>query len=305
MQQEFIHWLLDSTIPSIRYITLRDLLGRAKTDAGVQAAKQAIMAQGPVPAIFAAQTDNGSWAREHSYYTPKYVSTHWSMLLLTELEVEGSDPRFQRGLDYMLDATVPQLKQPGESNLDIACFWGNLLRYAAHGKRLDDPRVKAIIPHLIWDIEHHESRCKHNAQLPCAWGVARVLWSLAVLPVPTPETASAIETGLTMLLDSYQLVEANYPTSGHPHALWSKLSFPLFYQVDILFVLRTLADLHALHRPGAQAALHWLEAQRQADGHWQGTSPFRQRTWKALAARGDTDRWVSLQAALVLQQVQH
>jgi hypothetical protein len=79
------------------------------------------------------------------------------------------------------------------------------------------------------------------------------------------------------------------------------MNFPLFYQADILFVLRVLAELGALDRPGARPALEWLAARRTANGHWRGTSPFGSRTWPALAGREETSRWVSLQAAAVLE----
>jgi hypothetical protein len=119
-----------------------------------------------------------------------------------------------------------------------------------------------------------------------------------------PELNGAIEQGITFLLDMFDLVRANYPTpdNGKIHPLWFKLNFPLFYQADILFTLRTLADLNALDHPGAQAALDWLENRRGATGRWQGSSPFRRRTWPELGGREETDRWVSLQAALILQK---
>ncbi len=82
--------------------------------------------------------------------------------------------------------------------------------------------------------------------------------------------------------------------------MWLRLNFPLFYQADILFVLRVAAELGALDHPGAGPALAWLAARRRADGTWHGTSPFRGRTWAALADREETDRWVTLHAAILL-----
>ncbi|HLA42083.1 MAG TPA: hypothetical protein VJZ27_01530, partial [Aggregatilineales bacterium] len=82
---QFIHWLLESEIPSIRYFTRRDLLDQPESNAEVQAARHDIMHSSPVSDIFAHQTSDGHWEAESSYYTPKYTSTHWSMMLLTEL----------------------------------------------------------------------------------------------------------------------------------------------------------------------------------------------------------------------------
>ena len=78
----FEEWLLKAQTPSIRFLTLSLLQERDEADPEVKSAYQEIMETGPVPTILSGQTEAGNWHPEHSYYTPKYVSTHWSMLLL-------------------------------------------------------------------------------------------------------------------------------------------------------------------------------------------------------------------------------
>jgi hypothetical protein len=293
--------------PTIRYRALTDLLHLSQEDEQVTALRQAIMQEGPVPAILARQTETGQWAGEQSYYTPKYVSTHWSLMLLTELAVDGRDPRFQQGVDYMLETTAESLKDRLETDrMGFSCFWGNALRYAHRAGKLEDPRVAQIIHYASRDINEGHCRCEHNWHFACAWGVVRTLWGLAAIPKKqrSPAVNRAIETGITFLLDTFQLIEANYPTSdqGKVHPLWFKLNFPLFYQVDILFTLRILAELEVLDHPGAQPALDWLEGRRGRNGRWRGSSPYRGRTWSELGDRSETDRWVSWQAAAILKQ---
>ncbi|MBI1282345.1 MAG: hypothetical protein GC179_29735 [Anaerolineaceae bacterium] len=294
-----VDWLLGAKTPSIRYQTARDLLCLPDSSPEMRLAQQAIMNDGVVPAILAKQTTSGQWANEHSYYTPKYVSTHWNLVLLSELHVDCIDMRFQRGVQYMLNATV-------RDNLQIACFRGNLLRYALQAGRADDPRVEAIVDAVVKDITGGYCQCQHNGGFSCAWGVVRALWGLAALKEmrQRADVQAAIEQGLHFLLDTFSLTEANYPTpdNGKVHPMWFKLNFPLFYQVDILFSLRVLADLNALDHPKATAALDWLEAQRLPNGRWHGSSPFRQRTWHELGDSAETARWVSLQAAVILQR---
>ncbi|PKO21965.1 MAG: hypothetical protein CVU38_11830 [Chloroflexi bacterium HGW-Chloroflexi-1] len=113
----FIPWLLAAAIPSIRYLTLRRLLGRAAADAEVQAVRQEMAATGPIPAILAGQTERGNWAGEHSFYTPKYVSTHWSMTLLAELAADGQDERLRRGAEFMLADTEAGVRKKGHYDL--------------------------------------------------------------------------------------------------------------------------------------------------------------------------------------------
>ncbi len=86
-----ISWLMDSPTPSIRYLTLRWLLGRPETDGDVQAVRSAMSVSGPIPRILAKQTAAGHWEGDLSYYGPKSVGTHWSMILLTELAADPAD----------------------------------------------------------------------------------------------------------------------------------------------------------------------------------------------------------------------
>lgn len=301
-----VKWLLGANTPSIRYLALRDLLDRPEADGEVRRARAAIMETGPVPAILAQQTADGHWAGERSYYTPKYVSTHWSMVLLVELAADPADARLQRGVDYMLsqtEARAPAFHAPEAQ--DIICFWANLLRYVVYCGRADDPRVAPILTLIGLASQVRQWGCRWNAQLPCAWGAARALWGLASLPpaLRTPEIEAAIRSGIAFLCaPDYALVGGAYPTEGAIHKHWSRLNFPLFYQADVLFVLRAAAELGMLDQPGLQPALDWLEARQGRDGRWRGTSPYRAHTWRELGDREESARWVSLHAALVLKR---
>jgi hypothetical protein len=300
----FTAWLLNTSTPSIRYLTLRHLMDRSETDADVRAAWQEMKATGPIPTILAGQTEASHWDGEHSYYTPKYTSTHWSMLLLAELAADPADPRLHKGVEFMLTATQNESEWDAASEKHgLSCFWGNLLRYALHCGYADDPRVGTIVRYLTRDAQEGGWRCAHNGELPCAWGAARALWGMAALPDEhrSPETKAAVENGLTFLLETHNLVEADYPASGKIHPLWFRLNFPLFYQTDILFVLRVLAELGELDHSGTGPALKWLASRRQSNGRWRGASPFQRRTWAVLADREETDRWASLHTAIILR----
>ena len=306
MTPEWIDWLLASPTPAIRYLTQVDLLERPADDEAVAAARQAIMTEGPAPAILAGQTAAGHWESEHSYYTPKYVSTHWSMMLLAELHADPTDARFQRGAEYMLDKGSASLRRwQAEEATGYSCLWGNILRYALLAAP-DDERVHGFIDYAIHDLQSGHCRCKINSGFACAWGVVRTLWGLALIPAATrsPALQAAIDGAIDFLLAQFSLDAADYPVpeGGKIHPLWFKLNFPLFYQTDILFTLRTLSELDALDHPGAAAALDWLAAQRGNNGRWRGSSPFRSRTWKALGGAEETQRWVTLQAAQVLKR---
>lgn len=294
-------WLLAARTPSIRYLTLRRLLDQPRVAPEVIAAWEEMKAAGPIPMILASQTRAGNWAGERGYYTPKYTSTHWSMLLLAELAADGSDPHLQRGAAYMLAATREELERGlAQGTYGLSCFWGNLLRYALHSGFAGDWRLQTIVDYLAHDAAGGW-QCQHNYGLPCAWGAARALFGLAALPARyrSAPAERAVAGGLAFLLEGGLLAQGDYPAQ-RVHRLWQRLNFPLFYQADVLFVLRVLGELDALDRPGAQPALEWLRTRRRENGRWRGASPFRRRTWPELADREETARWVSLQAAIVL-----
>ena len=305
-EYEFSTWLLSAQTPSIQYQALLDLCDYPTTDTRVIKAQQAIMKKGPVPAILGHQTKSGQWHGERSYYTPKYVSTHWSMMLLTELSIDGGNAHYRQGVRYMAEATADELDERLDTNaLGLGCFWGNLLRYTLHAGKVDEDQVEKLIDYLTRDLQNGFCRCPHNQGYACAWGVVRALWGLAAISQGQRprNTDRAITQGVKFLLESYRLVEANYPAPGQggSNPLWFKLNFPLFYQVDLLFALRVLDELGQLDHPGVQTTLDWLAQRRGRNGRWIGSSPFRQRTWRELGDRDETNRWVSLYASRILR----
>jgi hypothetical protein len=301
---DFIQWLLLARTPSIRNIALRQLLGRPEGDVDLKTEQHAMKAAGPIPEILSHQTESGCWSGERSYYTPKYTSTHWSMLVLTELGADGSDPHIRKGATFMLAATQNELTETLEKRgHGLSCFWGNLLRYTLHCGQTDRVQIQDILQYLANEAQNNWC-CRYNGGLPCAWGAARALWGLAALPAENCSllVEAAIQSGITFLLENHRLAAADYPTPGKVHPLWFRLNFPLFYQADILFVLRVMAELKVLDHPGVQPAVEWLLSKRSTGGRWRGANPFRRRTWTALADPEETSRWVSLFSAIILQQ---
>jgi len=60
LKESLLDWLLEKTNPSIRYFTLRDILGKGEDDPQVVAAKQAISISKVVKRILSKQNPEGS-----------------------------------------------------------------------------------------------------------------------------------------------------------------------------------------------------------------------------------------------------
>jgi hypothetical protein len=307
VEEPFIQWLLGSSIATIRYQTRTQLLGLPVNDPAVLKDYQSIQDDGAVPAILDRQTAPGQWPYINHFYTPKYVSTHWSLMLLEELKVDPHNERFQAGAKYMLAATHKDiLSRLSSGNHGWTCLWGNIIRYELYAQRWEDERLQSMLELTASSLEKHHCQCQYNSDNPCSWGAARGLWALAAIPQQqrSIRVENAIQQGVDFLLASLNQYLQQKPI--HPgektNPLWRKLSFPIFYHADILFVLRVLAELNNLQHPQAQPALTWLQNLRKPNGQWRGSSPFRQRTWPEMGAPEETSRWVSLQAAAILHQ---
>ncbi|MGI0156389.1 MAG: nitrogen fixation protein NifH, partial [Thermoplasmata archaeon] len=92
MRRAVLEWLLEPEQPAVRYHTLTELLGRGPGDPDVREARAALTSRGWVPEILRERDPAGWWESSESLYDPKYVSTHWRMLELSDLGVNRDVP---------------------------------------------------------------------------------------------------------------------------------------------------------------------------------------------------------------------
>ncbi|OJX37932.1 MAG: hypothetical protein BGO78_07765 [Chloroflexi bacterium 44-23] len=304
--REVLDWLLQSSIPSIRYLTLTELIDISPEDEGVKNEYKAIQNSHPASSILEKQVASGRWQLPEHYYSPKYRSTHWTLMLLEELRADPNSTAFQDGVEFMLSQSRSRVEHYSKSaDPGFTCLFGNILRYAVYAGFLPDSRTQTLIDVVTYSLTNADCSCKYNTDLPCSWGAARSLWGLAAIPgnMHTASMRKSIQAGTNFLLAKYNLVEANYPfpEGGRIHQIWNKLNFPLFYQADILFVLRVMKQLGYAQQAQIQPALTWLQSRQNQAGRWSGSSPFQNRTWSLSRDKEDTSRWVTLQSLSVLK----
>ncbi|TMD60457.1 MAG: hypothetical protein E6I87_06305 [Chloroflexi bacterium] len=290
-------WLLERRDAPVRAGALELIEERSSRDPELREAKARAMTSPPISTILKRQYPDGTWGED--WWKPKYTASHWEMLLLVEYGADGADPRVRRGARKMLDAMEPKRESPGWlGDHGVSCIFGSLLRYLCHAGFGADERVEWIVDRLVRDSKVFEAGCYINGDLPCAWGYARLLWGLAALPEQsrTREVERTLRRGTEWLL-SYKLERGAYPTDSDPSHLWRSANFPLFYQADVLFVLRVLAQLDALSDTRAAGAIAWLLSRQDERGRWHGRAPYLDR----MPSKIDADKWITLQAAHVLK----
>lgn len=297
LYSDVLTWLMERSDPAVRYWTLTKLLGLPEWNVEVVEAQYLNMERGPASWILAHYAGEGRWEEEKSYAMPKYTAAHWQLLLLAEVGADGHDARIAEACRRMI-ADVAK----GRQNV-TPCFYGNLVGYLHALGHAQDEQVRQFEEALAAVGVADKWRCVYNGDQPCAWGAARALWGIGRIPADQRSEAlrAAVESGVRFL-GRFKLCEGNYPSSGSRHELWSQLNFPLFYQADVLFTLRALADLGLVAaRPSFRKAAAWLESRRRPDGRWDGASPYNNRLWAPLEERRHPSKWITWQALYVLK----
>ena len=96
-------WLLQDDNPSVRYLTLKDLLGKKEQDDEVSEARARIMEVGPVPKILAKQNPDGSWEVPEDFYSrTKYRGTVWNLIVLAELRADPEDAKVNAACEFVM-----------------------------------------------------------------------------------------------------------------------------------------------------------------------------------------------------------
>jgi len=319
-----IDWLLEDVNPSVRYYTLRDILGKQETDPEVKQTKERIMTFGTVPAILAAQDKAGFWVDAKKFYTAKYQGTVWQLIILAEIGADGRDERVRKACEFILDhsqdpesggfSEYPAAKTGGGRHSGVyPCLTGNMVFSLIRLGYLDDPRLQRGIEWITryqrfddgdgnpkgWPYDALEM-CwgKHT----CHMGVVKALKALAEIPADrrTGDVKKTIEAGAEyMLVHHVHKQSHNLGRVSRPG--WKKFGFPLMYQTDALEILGILTSL-GYRDERMQEAVDLLISKQDEWGRWNLENSFNGRMQVDIEEIGKSSKWVTFNALKVIKR---
>jgi hypothetical protein len=327
VQNALLNWLLEEDDPAVRYLTLRDLLHCAPDDAELSAARTAAHRNGVIPAILYHMEPEGFWVKPGPGYNPKYRSTVWSMIMLSEVGASAAeDSRIATACAYLLDHALTsggQFTVSGTPSGTIDCLQGNLCA-ALLDLGWDDPRLALAFEWMARTVtgegiapaadSHAQVRyfgtkcgplfaCGANDGQPCAWGAVKVMLAFGKYPLEkrTPVIQRAIQAGVDFLF-SVDPALASYPSgyADHPSGNWWKFGFPVFYVTDLLQNVEALVALGYGDDPRLAHALSLIASKQDADGRWSLDYNYRDKTWVTFGENRAPNKWVTLRALRVL-----
>lgn len=320
MNTATVDWLLEKDNPSVRYFTLKYLLGRPDDDPEVQVARRVIMKSEPAQKILAAQDPEGFWVKPGPGYSPKYQSTVWQILFLAELGADGRNRQVRRGCEYLLEHA--QAAHGGFSpqanaapSVAIHCLNGNLVWALIALGYGGDARVGRAVDWLAGAITGDDFdwfyasgtsgpgfQCAVNDKQPCAWGAVKALRALASFP--SPWRSDRVKKATTMAVEfllSRDPAKADYPYTGRVSGEWFKFGFPLSYTSDVLETLLALTEAGYARDARLDKAVELVLSKRDANGRWALKHSLNGKMWADIEVKGKPSKWVTLRALRVLK----
>ncbi|HEV2166740.1 MAG TPA: hypothetical protein VGS23_07205 [Thermoplasmata archaeon] len=259
-----IDWLLGADQPSIRFRTLTEILGRARSDPEAAEARAQIPSMGWAHEILKERRTGVGWADGSSQYRPKYVSTHWRMLVLADLGLTRVDPGMGELCEFWMRGFAARGGRLGGNTKGTPhyCVAANMARALIQFGFEEDPRV---VRTLAWLAEIADPKggwsCFSLGRNLDSW---EALSAFAVYPKAkwTPRMREAVDSGAEFYL------ERELHRQGARYAPWFRLHYPVHYYYDLLVGLDFLTALGHSEDPRLRFALDHLRKRRRRDGRW-------------------------------------
>ena len=268
-----IEWLLKSEDPSIRYLTLTEVLVEPVDSPEVQSARKQIAVGPRVRALLAGQRQDGGFG-VHPYQ--KWGGAHWRLVSLVELGFPAGEQRTFAAIGQVLrwltgDAHRRAIKKINGLTRRCASQEGNALAVCSRLGATDDERVRKLAESLVeWQWPDGGWNCDKDkdAHHSSFYESLAPLWGLIEYHRSTGDTGAleAAERASEFFL-KHRLFRSD-KTGELMTPEWLELHYPLYWHYDILQALRVLGRFEKLTDPRVEEALDVVESKRLPDGCW-------------------------------------
>lgn len=327
-----IDWLLEDDNPSVRYLTLLNILEKSEHDTDVAAAKKRLMEQGPIAQILKHQNPDGSFitpkiidtygeARAKTGYQPRAKATTWQALFLAQIGADPNDERIKRlgnfilNANYNTDQKVFSIILPTGWSGAPPCFVSNMIWALSRLGFYEDERVQNSISWLLkhqrfddgdfktpnqWPYKGRGDRCfgAHS----CYSGCIKALRAMTIIPDKerTREVNEFIQKAIDFVL-LHQLYKKSHGKSKPIRKEYELLTFPLIYYEDILGVLEIL--LHFKTRDNAiDNAIELVLSKRIGNDRWPLEKVISSSsTYLRVGELGKVNKWITYRVLMVLK----
>ncbi len=325
LKAEPTDWLLEGDNPSVKYLTLREILEESETAPEVNAARRDIMETGIIPKILAKQSPEGYWEKEEDFYIrTKYKGTVWQFIILAELLADRDDPRIKKSCEFILEWSQDResggfsyrgsKNRGGQHSGVIPCLTGNMTWSLIRFGYLNDPRIQRAIDWITTTGRFDDGSMKAPKGWPydrfdqcwgkhtCLSGVVKEFKALAEIPPAkrSKNTKAFIQNAAEYIL-KHHLYKRSHNLSKVAKPKWTKLWFPWMWDVDVLELLLILTGL-GYKDPRMQDAVGLVLSKQNDRGRWNLEMTYNGRFQVNIEQKGKPSKWITLNALRVLKR---
>ncbi len=311
-----VDWLLGEDQPAIRYPTLTRLLGRPEHEAEVTAATESLTKRGWAADILAEQKPGGWWVGEDSLYHPKYLSTNWMLLILSDFGLRKDDPRIRKACDLWIRRFS---REDGGFGMDSSkrshlCTTGNMARALVRFGYADHPKVRSAFEWMVRNASHLGGwSCFGSGRNLDSWEPMS-----AFLAYPREKWNAGMQRAVELAAEFF--LQRELHIQGERYEPWYRFHYPVHYYYDVLVGLDFMTGLGYGDEPRLKFALSLLKEKRRSDGRWSldavhpdlegGQADWYRKHAKdalapfALEKAGEPSKMITLRAIKVLHSLE-
>jgi hypothetical protein len=264
MRSDVIEWLLEDDEPSIRYLTLTQLLGKHCNDSDAESAKALITQKGWAANILSKQHADGWWISKDSLSRPKYTATYWMLLILADLGATKKDLRIAKACELWVRKFA---KKDGGFAYDRArvsemCITANTAQSLIQFGYGEHPQVKTAVRWLVKDQ-------KENGGWRCGWrgGIIDGWEPMSLFAaIPRQKWTRSIRRAVERGAEFYLAREMH--KEGKRYDPWYRFHYPTHYYYDLLVGLDFITALGFGDDRRLTYAISLLTEKRRPDGRW-------------------------------------
>ena len=303
-----IDWLLEGD-PSIRWQALRDLIAAGPRT--VEDERKKVARTGWGARLLARQDPEGTWAGGRSsdggLYSPKWISTTYTMLTLRDFGLSPDSPRARTACRLLLDGG---LQRDGGINYgwrgrSETCITGMVLSIVSYFGYEDD-RLDVVARHLLGEqMADGGWNCRrdHGARHSSVHTTISVLEGLRhyePLANGGRRRVRAAQQGGREFLLRHRLFRS-HRTGSVIKPVFLRFAFPPRWHYDILRALDHFQSVDAPRDERLAESIDIVRQHRGADGRWTLEHRYAGKTYFELETLGRPSRWNTLRALRVLK----
>ncbi len=299
-REQLVAWLLQGD-PAIRWQVLRDL--EAAPPEVVARERARVATEGWGARVLALQDPDGRWAG--ALYSPKWTSTHYTLMLLHWLGLPRGNERALAGCRVLWDAAARDAGGLtfGHGNTTPEGCITAMLVLLASSFGLEDDRVDASVEWLLrnqladggWNCRSIRDGSTHGS---FHTSISTLDAFRAYLAAGRPiDVRPAMRAGEEFFL-AHRLYRS-HSTGGIANPAFTKFPFPPQWHFDVVRGLEHFRAVDSPRDPRLADAVEVVRDARRTDGRWSGHRRYSGREWFALEPAGPS-RWATLRARAVL-----